>query len=326
MNRIHRRTFLQALTLGGGAGIAGWLGNSQAADTANPVKLGIGASFGGKRMFPANNQWNQDISKRPVDPSSDVYIRSIGADADLHPDFARGAPDSRIGIPYVIVSGKQKPVPVSFIQDADESDPGPYPIPPNAPVEGGALSDGDRHVLVVDRDNWILYELFAAKQQDEGWQADSGAIFDLNSNKLRPAGWTSADAAGLPILPGLVRADEVFEQKAIRHALRFTCKRSRRAYVFPARHFASKKTDESLPPMGLRVRLKASFDDSRFPPECRVILTALKKYGMILADNGSNWFISGAPDPRWNNANLDQLKRVKGTDFEVVKLGTIVTG
>jgi hypothetical protein len=302
-------------------GLFAW---EESAGAEPDVKLGVGASLGGKRLFPADNPWNQDISREPVDPNSARLIASIGLDKPLHPDFGtvyQGAPN---GIPYVVVSGKQPRVAVEF-RYAGESDPGPYPIPKDAPIEGGPSAKGDRHVLVVDRDNWKLYELFAAYPRGQGWRAGSGAVFDLNSNKLRPAGWTSADAAGLPILPGLVRYDEVAEQKAIRHALRFTCRRTRRAYVAPARHFASSRTDVNLPPMGMRVRLRASYDISRFPAEARVILAALQKYGMFVADNGGDWFLSGAPSPRWNDDNLHTLKRVKGRDFEVVKMGKIVT-
>jgi hypothetical protein len=208
---------------------------------------------------------------------------------------------------------------------AGESDAGPYPIPPNPPIEGGASSTGDRHVLIIDRDNWKLYELYAAYPNGSAWKAGSGAIFDLKSNALRPAGWTSADAAGLPIFPGLVRYDEVVGRKAITHALRFTVQRTRRAYVAPARHWASSDTSASLPPMGMRVRLKASYDISGFPANVQVILKALKTYGMMVADNGSNWFISGAPDSRWNDDEMNTLKTVPGSAFEVVKMGTITT-
>lgn len=291
----------------------------------NPVKLGANASLGGKRLLPDDNPWNQDVSKEPIDPNSDQIIASIGANRPLHPDFGtvyQGAPS---GIPYIVVPGNQKKVPVTFTYN-DESDPGPYPVPPGAPIEGGPKAKGDRHILMLDRDNWKLYELFSAYPDGMGgWKAGSGAIFDLKSNKLRPAGWTSADAAGLPILPGLVRYDEVVEQKAIKHALRFTVVKSRRAYVYPATHFASRRTDPNLPPMGMRVRLKADYDVSKFPPECQVILRALKTYGMIVADNGGNWFVSGAPDPRWNDDNLHALKKVKGRDFEVIKMGKLVT-
>ena len=287
-------------------------------------RLGANADLGGRRLFPADNPWNQDVSKLPVDPNSDVLIASIGRDKPLHPDFGtvyNGAPN---GIPYVVVPGTQPRVPVRF-EYADESDPGPYPVPPDAPIEGGPNGKGDRHILVLDRDRWRLYELFSAYREGSGWRAGSGAVFDLSSNRLRPAGWTSADAAGLPILPGLVRYDEVVERKAIRHALRFTVTRSRRAYVHPARHFASPHTDARLPPMGMRVRLKAYYDVSGFPPPARVILVALKRYGMMVADNGGDWFLSGAPDPRWDDEALATLKRVKGRDFEVVKMGRIVT-
>lgn len=287
--------------------------------------LGPGASLNGRRPFPSDNPWNQDVSGEPVDPNSAALIAACG-DRGLHPDFGtvwNGAPN---GIPYVVVGGSQGRVPVTFEYD-DESDPGPYPVPADAPVEGGPNGTGDRHVLVVDRDNWRLYELYDARPVNGGqsWTAGSGAIFDLNSNALRPAGWTSADAAGLPIFPGLVRYDEVVEQKEIRHALRFTCPVTRRAYVSPARHFASSRTDANLPPMGMRVRLRADFDVSGYPANVQVILTAMKKYGMLLADNGSGWYVSGAPDPRWNDNELATLRNVRGRDFQVVRMGTIVT-
>jgi hypothetical protein len=329
----NRRAFLQELARrAGGLALAGsaltWVGVGVPAEgAASKVKLGVGASLGGKRLFPEDNPWNQDISKEPVDPNSDNLIASIGAGKPLHPDFGtvyRGVPN---GIPYVVVSGKQRKVPVKF-QYPDESDPGPYPVPPDAPIEGGPNSKDDRHVLVLDRDHWKLYELFGAYPLNGGksWRAGSGAIWDLNSNKLRPAEWTSADAAGLPILPGLVRYDEALEQKAIKHALRFTVVKTRRAFVYPARHYASPRRDPNLPPMGMRVRLKASYNIGRFPKDVQVILTALKKYGMIVADNGGDWFLSGAPDRRWNDDNLSTLKRIKGRDFEVVKMGKMVTG
>jgi len=289
--------------------------------------LGPGASFHGKQLFPSDNPWNQDISNAPVDPNSANLITSIGLNTGLHPDFGtvyNGAPN---GIPYVVVSSTQTLVPINFTAFGDESDPGPYPVPASAPIGGGSGSTGDRHVLVIDRDNWKLYELGYAFPINNGasWNANCGAIFDLNSNALRPAGWTSADAAGLPIFPGLVRYDEVFEQGAINHALRFTVHDSRRAYVSPARHWASSDTNPNLPPMGMRVRLKASFDISGFSPAMQVILRAMKKHGMLVADNGSNWFISGAPDPRWNDDELSTLKTIKGSSFEVVQMGTIVT-
>ncbi len=277
-------------------------------------------------MFPPDNAWNTDVSADPADPASATLISSCGSSAALHPDFGtvfNGAPN---GIPYLVVRGSQPKLSVQF-QYSAESDPGPYPVPPTAPIEGGPTGTGDRHVLVVDADNWKLYELFDAHPVNGGasWTAGSGAIFDLNSNAMRPAGWTSADAAGLPILPGLVRYDEVVEQQEIRHALRFTCPVTRRAYLAPARHFASSRTDATLPPMGMRVRLKSSVDISKFSTRNQVILRALKKYGMLLADNGSAFFISGAPDARWNDDELSSLKTLHGTDFEVIKMGTLVT-
>jgi len=283
---------------------------------------GANGSLGGRRPFPADNAWNADVSQDPVDPNSQQLIASCG-NRGLHADFGtvwNGAPN---GIPYVLVHGDQAKVPVTF-DYADESDPGPYPIPANAPIEGGASSSGDRHVLVVDVDNWKLYELFAAyPKSGGGWTAGSGAVFDLASNASRPSGWTSADAAGLPIFPGLTRYDEAVERGVIDHALRFTCPRTRRAYVDPARHYASNDTSSALPPMGMRVRLKASFDTTSFAPEVRVILRSMMKYGMLLADNGSAWYVSGAPDSRWSDDNLSQLSRVPSTAFEVVRLGTV---
>jgi hypothetical protein len=287
--------------------------------------LGAGASLEGRRPFPADNPWNADVSGEPVDPNSAGLIAACG-ERGLHPDFGtvwNGAPN---GIPYVVVAGSQARVPVTF-DYADESDAGPYPVPADAPIEGGPNGSGDRHILVIDRDNWKLYELYDAHPVNGGqsWTAGSGAIFDLNSNALRPAGWTSADAAGLPIFPGLVRYEEVVERKEIRHALRFTCPTTRRGYVSPARHWASSRTDATLPPMGMRVRLKSSFDVSGFSANVQVILNAMKKHGMLLADNGSGWYVSGAPDPRWSDEDLATLSRVRSTDFEVVRMGTVVT-
>jgi hypothetical protein len=289
------------------------------------VGLGVGASLEGRRPFPDDNAWNTVIADAPVDPSSDALIASCGI-RYLHPDFGttwNGAPN---GIPYVVVSGSQPRVPVTFVYE-DESNVGPYPVPADAPVEGGAQGGGDRHVIIVDRDEWMLYELFAAYPQNGGtsWEAGSGAIFDLATNALRPEGWTSADAAGLPIFPGLVRYDEAVEQGEIRHALRFTCPATRRAYVPPARHWASSGTSADLPPMGMRVRLRADYDISGFPSEVRVILSALKTYGMFLADNGSGWFVSGAPDARWDDDRLGTLKNVPSTAFEVIRMDGLVT-
>jgi hypothetical protein len=292
---------------------------------AGPDDPGSGADpppLPSRSVFPPDNSWNRDVSRDPVDPSSDALIASCGGTSSLHPDFGATLDGAPWGIPFVTVRGSQARVPVTF-EYADESDPGPYPVPPNAPIEGGPGATGDRHVLVVDVDNWMLYELFDARPLNGGtsWTAGSGAVFDLASNALRPAGWTSADAAGLPIFPGLVRYDEAVTRGVIAHALRFTCPVTRRAYVDPARHFASTRTDPNLPPMGMRVRLKAGVDISGFPPEVRVILTALKTYGMFLADNGGAFFVSGAPDPRWNDVNIDTMKRLHGSDFEVVTMG-----
>jgi hypothetical protein len=320
---IDRRTFWVEA---GGMAAALWLGGTDAdAARAAEVGLGVGASLGGRRPFPDDDPWNQDVSRLPVDPNSDALVRGIGLARPLHPDFGTAYNGVPNGIPYIVVPGTQPRVPVEF-EYAHESDPGPYPVPLDAPIEGGPMGVGDRHVLVIDRDGWKLYELFSAKPARNGWLAGSGAVFDLDRNTIRPAGWTSADAAGLPIFPGLVRYDEVVEQGAIRHAIRFTCARTRRAYVPPARHYASQDRSPDLPPMGMRVRLKADYDISRFPPAARAILAALKTYGMLLADNGSDWFISGAPDPRWNDDELGTLKRVKGQDFEVVRMGPMTTG
>jgi len=281
-------------------------------------------SLEGVALFPADNPWNTRVDGDAVDPASDAILATIGLDTGLHPDFGANYDGGPFGIPFVVVGGAQARVPVSF-EYADESDPGPYPIPEDVPIEGGSDSDGDRHIIVVDRDNRRLYELFAAYPDGDGWRAGSGAIFDLTSNVLRPAGWTSADAAGLPILPGLARYDEAVSAGGIRHALRFTVSRSRRAYVSPARHFASSSTDLSLPPMGMRVRLKASVDITGYPPQARAVLQALRTYGMIVADNGSNWFLSGAPDARWDDDDLRTLRQIRGRDFEVVHMGPVTT-
>ncbi len=274
-------------------------------------------TIGNCPIFPADNAWNTDISAYPVDPRSDAYIASINEDAThLHADFG-AEPD--YGIPYVVVDQSQPFVPINFTDYGDESDPGPYPVPKDAPVEAG----GDAHVLVVDAGNCKLYELYDASSDGDGWNAGSGAIFDLRSNDLRPEGWTSADAAGLPIFPGLVRYDEV-TAGAIHHALRFTVDETQAAYIHPATHDASDDDNPDLPPMGLRLRLKAGYDISKYTGEARVILEALKTYGMIVADNGTSWFITGATDPRWNDDDLNQLKKVPGTAFEVVQSGTII--
>jgi hypothetical protein len=285
---------------------------------------GTNAELSPRQLFPADNAWNQPVDTAQVDPNSDAIVGLIGSTRSFHPDFGANWNGGPFGIPYVVVSGSQPRVPVTF-DYADESDPGPYPIPSDAPIEGGPSSTGDRHILIVDRDGWKLYELYAAYPQTNGsWHAGSGAIFDLSSNALRPAGWTSADAAGLPILPGLVRFDEV-TAGVILHALRFTVSRTRRAYIPPARHWASSDMSPLRPPMGMRVRLKASFNISGYPARVQVILRALKKYGMIVADNGSDWFLSGVADARWDDAEISSLKLLKGSDFEVVRMQGVVT-
>ena len=270
-------------------------------------------------IFPKSSHWNKRVDRLPLLANSTAMVNAVGADRRAHADFGSGLYEGRpIGIPFKVVKRSQKRVPVTF-DYADESDRGGYPIPPNVPIEGGPTSDGDRHVIVVDRSRCRLYELFAAYPRNGGasWHAGSGATWNLRRNRMRPAGWTSADAAGLPILPGLARYDEV-KRGRINHALRITVPRTRRAYIYPARHFASSLTDPNLPAMGQRLRLRASFDISGFPRQSRIVLRALKRYGALVADNGSAWFVSGAPSRGWNNDDLSSLGRVRGRDFEVV--------
>jgi hypothetical protein len=273
--------------------------------------------------FPADNIWRADVSKLPVHKSSAAYVNSIGAAVGMHADFGsglwQGAP---IGIPITAVKPGQAAVKVTF-QYGRESDPGPYPIPPDPAIEGGPKSTGDRHIILHDLAACRVYELFAAYLKGGAWTAGSGAIFHLNDNKLRPAGWTSADAAGLSIFAGLVRYDE-FAAGHIDHALRITAPRTRNAYVWPARHAASSSADAALPPMGLRLRLKASVDTSRLPQQARVIGEAMKRYGVILADNGSPWYLSGAPDERWSNDALRALGGFHGGDFEAVDVSGLM--
>jgi hypothetical protein len=294
--KIAAAAFAAALVLGGAPAASPHL--------AAAPKCGI---------FPASNPWNERVDALPVANDSTAIVAAIGVDGSVHADFGSGLWDGApIGIPITVVSGSQPKTRVAFGY-ADESDKGPYPIPTQVKIEGGS----DRHAIIVDRDRCVLYELYALQRGSGGWKAGSGAIWHLGSNKLRPAGWTSADAAGLPILPGLARYDDL-ASGGIRHALRFTVSRSRKAYVWPARHYASSATDPALPPMGLRLRLKAGFDTSGFPPQARAVLEALKRYGMIVADNGSSWYVSGVPDRRWSNDDLHTLGRVHGADFEVV--------
>ena len=260
-------------------------------------------------VLPADNVWNKRVDALPVAADSARLIEGIGLGDTLHPDFSD---QGRYGIPVNVVTRTTPRSRVRF-DYADESDRVRYPIPARPRIEGG----GDRHMLMIDRDACRLYELFASERTSSGWSAGSGAVFDLRSNRLRPAGWTSADAAGLPIFPGLARFDEV-RRGVIDHALRFTAERTRRAYVYPARHVASSSSDPGLPPMGLRVRLKASVPLTGYGRQARVVLTALKRYGMILADNGSPWYVSGAPAAGWDDDDLHGLGRIRGSDFEVV--------
>ncbi len=267
---------------------------------------------------PADSHWHADVSALPVDAKSSTYVASAGATKPLHADFGSGLYDGGpIGIPFTTVPGAQTKVPITF-DYADESDPGPYPIPANAPIEGGSSSGGDRHVLVVDRATCRDYEVYAAYPQNGGtrWTAGSGAVWDLTSNALRTAGDTSADAAGLPILPGLVRYDEI-AAGVIDHAIRITLNNTDNRYVWPATHKAG-VNDATRAPMGQRFRLKAGVKISTYPPQARIVLTALKKYGAIVADNGSSWYISGAPDDRFDNDDLHSLANLHGSDFEAV--------
>jgi hypothetical protein len=291
--------------------------------TPTPISTGAPAEpmIDNCQVFPSDNPWNTDISNYPVDPNSANYLASMNAaTTNLHPDFGS---NPTYGIPYMTVPGSQTKVPITFTLYGDQSDPGPYPIPSNAPIEGGANSTGDRHVIVIDRDNCILYEMYDSYYVGPGWDAGSGAIFHFNSDALRPDGWTSADAAGLPIFAGLVRYYEV-QQGVINHALRFTVHQTQEGYIHPATHWASDSTNPNLPPMGLRVRLKASYDISHFTGESKVVLVALKKYGMFVADNGSDWYISGETNTNWNDNDLDQLKTVPASAFEVVETGAIL--
>ncbi len=287
------------------------------------IETGYTATLGGCQILPKNNIWNTPVDSLPVAANSDQMITSIGSDTGLHPDFGSGTWDgAKIGIPITLVNSGQALVPVVF-DYADESDPGPYPIPPDAAVEG-APNDGDRHVLILDQDACTLYEVFYAwKQADDSWEGGSGAIFDLSSNALRPDSWTSADAAGLPILPGLVRYEEA-ASGTIDHALRFTVSESRNQYVWPARHKASSLTGSQYPPMGQRFRLKADVDISGYSSIVQTILQAMKTYGIIMADNGSDWYISGEPNENWDNDVLRELKDIKGSDFEAVDLSSLM--
>jgi hypothetical protein len=292
------------------------IGCANLADAQGPME-------GNCPVFPADNIWNARIDQLPVHPNSSTWVATIGPSSPLHPDFGSGTYNGEpIGIPYVDVPGTQTKYPATFTYQS-ESDPGPYAIPLNAPIEGGSSSTGDRHVIAVDTDNCILYEIYDAFPQAASWQGGSGAIFNLSSDALRPASWTSADAAGLPIFPGLVRYEEILTG-AISHAIRFTVPQTQDTYVWPARHEASSLTGAQYPPMGARFRLKSSFDISSFSATNQIILTALQRYGMLLADNGSSWYISGAPDSRWNNDDLHALTTITGSNFEAVDATTLM--
>jgi len=297
-----------------------------AGQSCSSMSLGRGASLNGFIPFPADNAWNQDISRASVDPNSSNYINFIGSTTPLHPDFGAGLYGGQtIGIPYIVVSGSPF-VKITFTAYGSESDPGPMPVPKNAPIEGYPNpGNSDRHVLVLDRDNCWLYELYYSYLQTNGsWNADSAAVWDLLGDEQRPYTWTSADAAGLPVFPGLARYDEV-ASGAINHALRFTLQNSQTAFTPPASHWAGNSTNLYAAPMGMRMRLKASFDTSGFPPQAQVVLAALKKYGMIMADNGSSMYISGDPDNRWNNNDLGTLKTVPASQFEVLAINPLYT-
>lgn len=336
MRLLHALPAL-ALALAPGCGGGGGGGTPSSVTTppappapvvAGTPSLGIGAALNGYLPFPADNPWNQDISALPADPSSSAVVAFVGTTVGLHPDFGSGLYNGApIGIPFAVVAGSQARVAVSYQAYGDESDPGPMPVPVPPPYEGISPTDtsGDRHVLVMDRDNQFLYELYASQLQPDGtWFADSGAIWDLTSDAMRPWGWTSADAAGLPLFPGLAKYDEM-ASGTIRHALRLTVPTTRMAFVAPASHWASSVTSADAPPMGARFRLKAGTDISGYPPQSQVVLQALKTYGMILADNGSAWYLSGCPDARWDNDDLHSLGGVTGADLELVQMGTVYT-
>jgi len=275
-------------------------------------------------VFPADNVWHADVSTLPVHPRSAAWLSSASAATKkLHPDFGTsGDPDAPYGIPYHVVSSSHAKVNVTFDYD-DESDPGPYPLGSDTPIEGGAGSGGDMHTVVVDKDTCTLYETWYTQQTASGWTAGSGAIFDLKSNAQRPAGWTSADAAGLPILPGLLRVDEL-TAGVVDHAIRFTVARTDRSYVWPARHQAGSVNDPNVPPMGARFRLKASYDTSSFAASTRVVLAAMKKHGLLLADNGSDWFFQGAASNDWPDTLISQLKQVPASAFEAVDASSLM--
>jgi hypothetical protein len=315
------QTFMVTSSGGGGGGGGGGTPSL----VCSVMSAGQGGSLNGFVPFPADNLWNEDISAAPVDPNSAALIGFIGASIGVHPDFGAGQfAGSIIGIPYIVVDSTQGPVSINLTDFSDESDPGPMPIPVTALIEGDPNPSGDQHVLVLDNSNCFLYELYNASPSATSWSAASTAVWDLTADEQRPYTWTSADAAGLPIFPGLARYDEVAAGQ-INHALRFTLRSSRAAFVPPASHWAANSTNANAAPMGMRMRLKASFDSSGFSAANQVILAALKKYGMIMADNGSSMYISGAPDDRWNNDDLHNLGSVAASDFDVIQTSPIYT-
>jgi hypothetical protein len=304
----------------GGAALVLALAVSSPARAARVHGAGAPIEFGCP-ILPAEDQLNQKIANAPASPNSGAYVASIGLTAHLHPDFGT---EPSYGIPYTVVGPKQRKVPIKFTEYGSESNPGPYPVPADAPIEGGGRNgQEDKHVLVVQEGSCKLYELYDAQRNGRGWAAASGAEFNLRSDALRPEGWTSADAAGLPIFPLLARYPEVAGGQ-IDHALRVTVPETQMGYIHPATHYASDSSDPKLPPMGLRLRLKASYSLAGFTGESLVILEALKRYGLIVADNGSPWYITGAPNPHWNDENLEEIKRVPGSEFEAVETGPIV--
>jgi len=313
-----RRSFL-ALALFGVAGAL--VGTSDA--TAAHVGVASGVREYGCPILPPSDPLNQEIVDAPVNPNSAAYVASIGLSAHLHPDFGT---NPSYGIPYTVVGPRQHKVTIKFTEYPAESNPGPYPVPADAPIEGGGRNgQGDKHVLVLQRGSCKLYEMYDAQREGAGWSASNGAVFNLRSTALRPEGWTSADAAGLPIFPLLVRYPEVASGQ-IDHALRVTVPETQAGYIHPATHFASASSNPSLPPMGLRLRLKASYSLDGFHDESLIILEALKRYGLIVADNGSPWYITGAPNPHWSDANLEAIKQVPGSEFEAVETGPILHG
>ena len=315
-----------ASSKGGGGGGGGGGGNGGGNSSCSQIAAGQGASLNGFLPFDASSAWNQDISSAPVDPNSAALVNFIGTSTPVHPDFGSGLYDgSYMGIPYVVVDSTQAPVTINFTAYGDESDPGPMPIPANAPIEGYPNPSGDQHVLVLDNNQCWLYELYQGSPARGGaWNAGSAAVWDLLADEQRPYTWTSADAAGLPIFPGLLRYDEV-AAGSIKHAIRFTLQHSRAAFTPPASHWAANSSDPNAAPMGMRMRLKSSVDISGFSAANQVILTALKKYGVIMADNGSSMYLTGTPDDRWNNDDLHVLSTLTAADFEVVQMNTVYT-